>query len=273
MGTPNKDTMVDSLDENAGVRRASHLDHVRNDAGYAELLASWDARFYDKFTSSLRPLKKGGRVLDIGCGVGQVVARLTHEGFEAHGVDVAPANITKTKAFTDRCVVYDGGRLPYPDGHFERVGALNVLEHVEDPEGFIREAVRVTAVGGRVVLSSPNFLRFLGWRDYHPRMRGVGQKWRNFRALLARRQTMRRTPDAVRFERMSPIHREQFQPDDDAIVCTNLLDMAFFLRRAGCEPETLACTDRAVPPVLDWLFNSTPLKYGLFNAFVIARKR
>ena len=250
----------------------SHLDHVRDDAAYADLLASWDAGFYDQFAASLRPARAGGRVLDIGCGVGQVVARLTQEGFEAHGVDVTEPNIAKTRAFTQRCLVYDGARLPYPDAHFECVGALNVLEHVEDPEGFIREAVRVTAPGGRIVLSSPNFLRFLGWRDYHPRMRGVGNKVANLRAQLARRRRMRTAPETVRFERMAPIHRAQFQPDDDAIVCTNLLDMAFFLRRAGCRTETLACTDRTVPGLLDWALNVTPLKYGLFNAFVMARK-
>jgi len=250
----------------------SHLDHVRNDAAYADLLASWDARFYDKFTAALRPPRPGGRVLDIGCGVGQVVVRLNREGFEAHGVDVAAPNIVKAAAFTDRCRVYDGARLPYPDEYFECVGALNVLEHVEDPEEFIREAVRVTAPGGRVVLSSPNFLRFLGWRDYHPRMFGVSNKCRNLRALRARRQQMRKAPDAVRFERMAPILREHFQPDDDAIVCTNLLDIAFFLQRSGCTIESLACTDRTVPRWLDWLLNVTPLKFGLFNAFAMARK-
>lgn len=250
----------------------SHLDHVRNDAAYADLLASWDARFYDKFAATLRPDRVGGRVLDIGCGVGQVVARLSQAGYEAHGVDVTEPNIAKTRAFTDRCLVYDGARLPYPADHFESVGALNVLEHVEDPEGFVREAVRVTRPGGRIVLSSPNFLRFLGWRDYHPRMRGVGQKWRNLRAQWGRRRMMRSAPEKVRFERMTPIHREHFQPDDDAIVCTNLLDMGFFLRQNGCRLESQECTDRTVPGALNWLLNVTPLKYGLFNAFVVARK-
>ena len=138
----------------------SHLDHVRDDTAYAEILANWDAAFYAKFTAAIRPAQKEQRILDIGCGVGQVVATLTLEGFEAHGVDVSAPNIAKTHSFTDRCLLYDGGRLPYPDGYFHRVGALNVVEHVQDPEDFIREAVRVCALGGQVILSSPNFLRF-----------------------------------------------------------------------------------------------------------------
>ena len=251
----------------------SHLDHVRNDLAYADILANWDAAFYAKFTETLRPKTPGARLLDIGCGVGQVVAQLTREGFEAHGVDVSAPNIERTQAFTDRCLLYDGNRLPYPDGNFQRVGALNVVEHVQDPEGFIAEAVRVCAPGGRIILSSPNFLRFLGWRDYHPRMRGLGNKWHNLQGLLARRQAMRQTPDQVHFERMSPIIKEPFTPDDDAIVCTNALDMGFFLERNGARLVEVACTDRTVPGWINLLLNASPLKYGLFNAWVVAEKR
>ena len=84
---------------------------------------------------------------------------------------------------------------------------------------------------------------------------------------------MHTAPDTVRFEHMEPIHRAQFQPDDDAIVATNALDLAFFLRRNGCQIETVACTDRTVGAVVEFVLNATPLKYGLFNAFVVARRR
>ncbi len=251
----------------------SHLDRVRDDVAYSDILANWDAGFYAKFTQTLRPATPGGRVLDVGCGVGQVVATLAAAGSDAWGVDVAEANIVRSKQLTDRCLWYDGGRLPFPDGHFASVGALNVLEHVQEPEAFITEVVRVTAPGGQIVLSSPNFLRAFGWRDYHPRMRGLGNKWRNLRALLARRRQMRIAPEAVRFERMTPIIKEPFTPDDDAIVCTNALDMSFFLRRAGCEVIRAECTDRVVNPLVDFALNATPLRYGMFNAFVVARKQ
>lgn len=251
---------------------ASHLDKVRDDDSYADILANWDAGFYAKFTDTLRPSRPGARVLDIGCGVGQVVAALAKEGFEAHGVDVASANIDRARMESPRCLLYDGRRLPYRDGTFDTVGALNVLEHVQDPEVLVAEAVRVCVPGGRIVVSSPNFLRVLGWRDYHPRMRGVGNKWRNLHALLARRRHMQRDTASVRFERMDPIIKTPFTPDDDAIVCTNLLDIEFFLRRNGCTVEVSACTDRWVRPWMDRVLNATPLRYGLFNAFVVARK-
>lgn len=251
----------------------SHLDQVRDDVAYSDILANWDAAFYAKFTRTLRPATPGARVLDVGCGVGQVVATLAREGFDAWGVDVAEANITRSKQLTDRCRWYDGNRLLFPDGHFASVGALNVLEHVQEPEAFVTEVVRVTAPGGQIVLSSPNFLRAFGWRDYHPRMRGVGNKWRNLLALLARRRQMQLDPDRVRFERITPIIKDPFTPDDDAIVCTNALDMSFFLRRLGCEVLRAECTDREVNPVVDFVLNATPARFGMFNAFVVARRR
>ena len=218
-------------------------------------------------------LPAGTRALDVGCGVGQVVVRLSEAGYEAYGVDVSEPNIDRARKFNDRCALYDGHHLPFPDRHFASVGALNVLEHVEEPEAFIYELVRVVEPGGRVVLSSPNFFRVLGFRDYHPRMRGIANKWRNWRRLRAKVRQMKSAPDSVRFDRMKPIVKQPFTPDDDAIVATNPLEMTFFLERAGCVVESVACTDRYVVKPLDFLLNLTPLRYLMFNAFLVARQR
>lgn len=250
----------------------SHQESYRHNAAYAAFLASWDAGFYAKYADTLRPASAGARVLDVGCGVGQVVARLKEAGYEAHGVDVSEPNIERARAFSDRCQLYDGKRLPFPDQFFGKVGALNVLEHVEEPETFIQEMVRVTQIGGSVVLSSPNFFRALGLRDYHPRMRGVGNKWRNWRRLLQKRHQMKTAPLTVRFDRMAPIVKEPFTPDDDAIVATNPIEMKFFLERCGCRVESVACTDRYVPRPIDLLLNLTPARYLMFNAFLVASR-
>jgi len=83
---------------------------------------------------------------------------------------------------------------------------------------------------------------------------------------------MKVNPRDARFDRMSPIITEPFSPDDDAIVATNPFEIAFFLRKSGCGIESIACTDRYVPEAADFLLNLTPLRYLIFNAFVIARK-
>jgi len=251
----------------------SHQETYRHNEAYAQFLAGWDAGFYAKYADTLKPSEPGARVLDVGCGVGQVVARLTDAGFEAHGVDVSEPNIERAKKFCPRCQFYDGRKLPFSDAHFASVGALNVLEHVDEPEAFIKELVRVTRPGGRIVISSPNFFRVFGFRDYHPRMRGIANKWRNWRRLQAKRRQMREAPETVRFDKMTPIVKEPFTPDDDAIVATNGLEMEFFLERNGCTVERVECTDRYVAKPIDFALNLLPTRYLMFNAFLVAKRK
>ena len=251
----------------------SHQETYRHNTAYADFLAEWDPAFYGKYSDTLRPSQKGARVLDVGCGVGQVVDRLSKAGFDAWGVDVSEPNIERARVHCPNCQMYDGRKLPFPDSHFASVGALNVLEHVEAPEAFLAELVRVTVPGGRVVVSSPNFFRALGFQDYHPRMRGLRNKWRNLSRLLQKRRQMKRDPDSVRFDRMTPIVKEPFTPDDDAIVATNLMEILFFLRRNGCDIVIAACTDRYVPRLVDFILNLWPTRYVMFNGFVVAQRR
>jgi len=123
------------------------------------------------------------------------------------------------------------------------------------------------------VLSSPYFFRVLGFRDYHPKMRGVGQKLKNWKRLQEKRAQMKRDPDKVRFDHMTPIVKEPFTADDDAITATNPLEMQFFLERSGCVVESVSCTDRYVAAPVEFLLNLTPTRYLMFNAFVVARRQ
>lgn len=263
----------------------SHQETYRHNEDYAEFLENWDAGFYAKYADALRPdgfQVSGVRrrdssqfewtVLDVGCGVGQVVRRLKEAGFQAKGVDVSEPNIRKAVEAGLDCQYYDGKRIPFEDESFDAAGALNVLEHVEEPESFIAELVRVVRPGGRIVLSSPNFLRVLGFRDYHRSMRGFSNKIRNALKLWAKRRRMIRDPQSVRFDRMEPVVREPFQPDDDAIVATNPLEMKFFLERNGCRVRSVSCADRYVARPVEIILNCSPLRYLMFNAFLIAEK-
>src|SRR5438132_5887652 len=100
----------------------AHQETYRHNEAYAEFLANWDAAFYSKYADTLKAQKPGGRVLDVGCGVGQVVARLAEAGYEAYGLDVSEPNIERARKFSSRCQLYDGKKLPFPEQHFASVG-------------------------------------------------------------------------------------------------------------------------------------------------------
>lgn len=100
---------------------------------------------------------EGERLLDAGCGVGEVAhqlgiragARGSVAAVDRSEKAIAVArsrNIGASVAYT----VGDVTALSFPDGHFDGVRCERVLQHVPDPDAVIRELARVTRVGGRV---------------------------------------------------------------------------------------------------------------------------
>jgi SAM-dependent methyltransferase len=101
------------------------------------------------------------RVLDCGCGLGfwlHLLAMLASS--ELHGVEPDQERLREAasdSSFTNaRVVVGDGLHLPYRDESFDKVLLSEVLEHVEDDAGLLREATRVTRRGGIVAISVPH---------------------------------------------------------------------------------------------------------------------
>jgi len=263
-----------------------HIDFYKKNQRYTEFLRDSDPRqfqslpplcasrsFHEKYDQALRVAKTPGSViLDVGCGVGQVVRSLTEAGFQAHGVEVSEANIVQARQHPGQFHAYDGDTLPFPDHAVDAVGAFNVLEHVENPVALLDEMTRVLRPGGRIVISSPNFLRVLGWRDYHPRMRGLLQKWRNAKTLYHHIRTYAVDPRALIFEKMTPIQRETFQSDDDAVIATNAVDFHQYLRTRDYNKIQVSCVDRPVPRWIEAAFDLTALRFFILNSFVTAEK-
>jgi SAM-dependent methyltransferase len=81
-----------------------------------------------------------GRVLDLGCGDGQVAVALMRRRPElaVEGVDVMARPQTHIPVS-----VYDGRTLPFADGSFDHVTIVDVLHHTDDPAAVLREAARV----------------------------------------------------------------------------------------------------------------------------------
>jgi SAM-dependent methyltransferase len=102
-----------------------------------------------------RHLADAGRVLDVGCGEGQVARRLVELGANrVVGLDPTVAQLTMARARAGGPLYVRGTAesLPVRDGSFEAVVVCLVLEHVDPFEPVIREIARVLIVDGRFVL-------------------------------------------------------------------------------------------------------------------------
>lgn len=96
----------------------------------------------------------GVRVLDVGCGSGELVAEAAATGATATGVDPAPGMVEVARRAGLDVRVADAESLPWPDGTFDVVLSINALHLTEDPVAALREAARVVRPGGSVGLAT-----------------------------------------------------------------------------------------------------------------------
>jgi SAM-dependent methyltransferase len=99
-----------------------------------------------------RPLEPGARVLDLGCGDGELLAALRGAGLDAAGCDFAfksgPCVGELERAGALRLLPPDGYRLPFEDASFDAVISDQVLEHVRDLDATAAEVARVLEPAG-----------------------------------------------------------------------------------------------------------------------------
>lgn len=84
---------------------------------------------------------KDRRVLDIGCGLGPYRSKIESRGGTWIGIDLAGPGCS---------VEGDGMRLPFANESFDGVLCAAVLEHLPEPELFLREVARIIRPGGKL---------------------------------------------------------------------------------------------------------------------------
>jgi ubiquinone/menaquinone biosynthesis C-methylase UbiE len=101
----------------------------------------------------IKPIKKElqGKVLDVGCGLGEFLLVYKH----SIGVEINPYSVKhcKTKGLSVRKV--DGSKLPFKKESFNGILCSHVFEHLDKPEGYLREMRRVLKKKGKLVMIVP----------------------------------------------------------------------------------------------------------------------
>lgn len=121
----------------------------------------------------IRPhLKAGARLLEIGCGAGNLLLQASIAGSYPVALDLSMQALTFVRSrlqeaiagaeapagFT--CTQAIGESLPFEDDSFDCILLSEVIEHLEAPQNSIREAARVLRPGGRLLITTPNYRSF-----------------------------------------------------------------------------------------------------------------
>ncbi|QFR96925.1 methyltransferase domain-containing protein [Streptomyces tsukubensis] len=137
-----------------------HYGYWENDADDTSIEEATH-RLTDLMISGLAP-RAGGRVLDIGCGIGNPALRLVGArdvnvvGITVSHVQVAQAEERAAQAgLSDRATFQfaDAMDMPFPDASFDGAWALESMLHMPDRGKVLAEAARVIRPGGRLAIA------------------------------------------------------------------------------------------------------------------------
>lgn len=124
---------------------------------------SWLRRWNRRYSLNLlcrfvERAKLEGRLLDVGCGTGSFLAQMRRRGnWEVYGLDISHEAVQYARYRLGLQVFH--GKLEdaqYPSASFDVVTLWDVLEHLHDPRGTLREVRRVLRRDGVLALTVPN---------------------------------------------------------------------------------------------------------------------
>lgn len=116
---------------------------------------------FDKVRKFISPPAK---VLEIGCGTGNVCSFLSQKGYEVTGCEYYHESLNMAWPGFQK-VQGDVTNLPFENNSFNIVGLFDVIEHFQDDITPLKEAIRVLKKGGIIVITVPAKEELWSWFD------------------------------------------------------------------------------------------------------------
>jgi cyclopropane fatty-acyl-phospholipid synthase-like methyltransferase len=246
--------------------------------GYDEFLESegrhLSRRLSDAF--SMADVRSGMRLLDVGCGRGEIIRHCMRLGVEAFGIDYAEVATVMTRdvirqeqesatgeATASGVLRSDAKRLPFPDSYFDRVLLFDVVEHLYpwELQQALEEIGRVLRDDGRLIVhTAPN-----RWYDKYayPIVRFV-------RHLLGQGSAYPKDPRAI-----TPANQEVHVNEQDMRSMQRNLNAGGFEAKVWLDSPPQNRDEGPIMAALHWVAFELPPFRWLFEreVFAVARKK
>lgn len=212
--------------------------------------------------ASLEPFRTTGRMLDIGCGAGQMLRVARQRGWLAHGTELSDVACARLRQEGFPIAHLDSPDVP--PGSFDVITMAEVLEHLRDPLTVVRRVQELLRPGGALYLTTPNFNALS--------RRCLGAKWRVIEVpehlfyfttgslqALVRRAGLE--PRWVRTEGINPLEIVRGLRQPCRTQTTAVADHSTpMLRDAAHRHPLLGLLKRGVNQVLRWTHSGDTLK-------------
>lgn len=132
--------------------------HERGSETYFADLETQRYRSHRHLPDWIASMRSGGRVLEVGCGIGLDSMRMAQNGMVVTAVDltvVGPITASKRASAVHADAAYlcsDAEHLPFPDSTFDYVYSFGVMHHAPDTQRCVDEAYRVLRPGGQALI-------------------------------------------------------------------------------------------------------------------------
>ncbi len=127
---------------------------------YVEITYKSKSNYPDKLCEYIikkYKIKYGSKILDIGCGNGEISKSFQKLGMEVYGIDISESsmvNIDKKNFKKHDLSTYP---YPYEDETFDFIFSKSVVEHMKDPDILTNEAYRLLKKDGIFICMTPSW--------------------------------------------------------------------------------------------------------------------
>lgn len=123
-----------------------------------DVVAGMKRAHFTRLIAMVEERMRPGRVLDIGCAAGFFLDAARLRGWDAYGVEFAPAaaQMAQARCGAERIFCGELAQAHYEDGFYDAVFMSDLLEHVKNIAGFLQEVRRVLKRAGLIAVVTPN---------------------------------------------------------------------------------------------------------------------